>query len=252
MKILLSPAKSLDFKSELPTTKTSSICFEKEAQHLNSILKSKNPKELSDLMSISSKIADLNYERNHSWSLPFTKSNSRQAVYAFNGDVYRGLDAYSIDSSKIDFLQNSVRIISGLYGIIKPLDLIQPYRLEMGTKLAFDSNKNLYDYWRKKITEQLNLELDDKEPILNLASNEYFKAIDTKVIKTNIYSANFKQLKNGEFKTIAIFSKKARGMMTRYIIENNITDISSLKSFNYDGYIYHEHLSSEREMIFTR
>ena len=252
MKILLSPAKSLDFKSELPTNKTSSICFEKEAQYLNSILKSKNPKELSDLMSISSKIADLNYERNHNWSLPFTQKNARQAVYAFSGDVYRGLDAYSIDDSKIDFLQNSVRIISGLYGLIKPLDLIQPYRLEMGTKLAFDSNKNLYDYWRKKITEQLNLELDDKEPILNLASNEYFKAIDTKVIKSEVYSANFKQLKNGEFKTIAIFSKKARGMMTRFIIDNDITDIADIKSFDYDGYIFHEELSTEKELIFTR
>ena len=252
MKILLSPAKSLDFKSELPTNKTSSICFEKEAQYLNSILKSKNPKELSDLMSISSKIADLNYERNHNWSLPFTQANARQAVYAFSGDVYRGLDAYSIDDSKIDFLQNSVRIISGLYGLIKPLDLIQPYRLEMGTKLAFDSNKNLYDYWRKKITEQLNLELDDKEPILNLASNEYYKAIDTKVIKSDIYSANFKQLKNGEFKTIAIFSKKARGMMTRFIIDNNISDISDIKSFDYDGYMFNDNLSSEKNLIFTR
>jgi len=252
MKILLSPAKSLDFKSELPTSKTSSICFEKEAQYLNSILKSKNPKELSDLMGISSKIANLNYERNHSWSLPFTHKNARQAVYAFSGDVYRGLDAYSIDDSRIDFLQSSVRIISGLYGLIKPLDLIQPYRLEMGTKLAFDSNKNLYDYWRKKITEQLNLELDNKEPILNLASNEYFKAIDVKVIKSEVYSANFKQLKNGEFKTIAIFSKKARGMMTRFIIDNNITDITDIKSFDYDGYIFHEELSTDKEIIFTR
>ena len=252
MKILLSPAKSLDFKSELPTSKTSSICFEKEAKYLNSILKSKNPKELSDLMGISSKIANLNYERNHSWSLPFTHKNARQAVYAFSGDVYRGLDAYSIDDSRIDFLQSSVRIISGLYGLIKPLDLIQPYRLEMGTKLAFDSNKNLYDYWRKKITEQLNLELDDKEPVLNLASNEYFKAIDAKVIKSEVYSANFKQLKNGEFKTIAIFSKKARGMMTRFIIDNNITDITDIKSFDYDGYIFHEELSTDKEIIFTR
>ena len=252
MKILLSPAKSLDFKSDLPTSKTSSICFEKEAQYLNSILKSKNPKELSDLMSISSKIADLNYERNHSWSLPFTNTNARQAVYAFNGDVYRGLDAYSIDDSRIDFLQNSVRILSGLYGLIKPLDLIQPYRLEMGTKLAFESNKNLYDFWRKKITEQLNSELDDKEPILNLASNEYFKAIDSKVIKSDVYTANFKQFKNGEFKTIAIFSKKARGMMTRFIIDNNLTEISDIKSFDYDGYMFHDGLSSEKELIFVR
>ena len=252
MKILLSPAKSLDFKSQLPTSKTSSICFEKEAQYLNSILKSKNPKELSDLMSISSKIADLNYERNHSWSLPFTNTNARQAVYAFSGDVYRGLDAYSIDDTSIDFLQNSVRIISGLYGLIKPLDLIQPYRLEMGTKLSFDNNKNLYDYWREKITNQLNSELLKNEPVLNLASNEYYKAIDSKVLKSDVYSANFKQFKDGNYKTIAIFSKKARGMMTRFIIDNDITEISDLKSFNYDGYMFHEELSTEKELIFTR
>ena len=252
MKILLSPAKSLDFKSDLPTNKTSSICFEKEAQYLNSILKSKNPKELSDLMSISSKIADLNYERNHSWSLPFTNTNARQAVYAFSGDVYRGLDAYSIDDTRINFLQNSVRIISGLYGLIKPLDLIQPYRLEMGTKLSFDNNKNLYDYWREKITNQLNSELLENEPVLNLASNEYYKAIDSKVLKSDTYSANFKQFKDGNYKTIAIFSKKARGMMTRFIIDNEITNISDIKSFDYDGYMFHEELSTGKELIFTR
>ena len=252
MKVLLSPAKSLDFKSQLPTEKNSFLCFEKEAEYLNSILKRKSPKDLSDLMGISSKIADLNYERNHDWSLPFNNKNARQAVYAFSGDVYRGLDAYSIDDDKIDFMQSTVRIISGLYGFVKPLDLIQPYRLEMGTKLSFDNNKNLYDYWRKKITNQLNLELSENEPVLNLASNEYFKAIDTKVIKSDVYTANFKQLKDGNYKTIAIFSKKARGMMARYIIENNITAMSSLKSFNYDGYAYHETLSSEKELIFSR
>ncbi len=252
MKILLSPAKSLDFKSKLPTERSSNICFEKEAEYLNSILKSKSPVELSNLMSISSKIANLNYERNHNWSLPFTTTNARQAVYAFSGDVYRGLDAYTLETKKVDFLQNSVRIISGLYGLIKPLDLIQPYRLEMGTKLAFDSNKNLYDYWKKKITKQLNLELSENEPILNLASNEYFKVIDTKVIKSDVYSANFKQFKNGEFKTIAIFSKRARGMMTRFIVDNKITDINNLKSFNYDGYMFHNELSTDKELIFTR
>ena len=252
MKILLSPAKSLDFKSKLPTERSSIICFEKEAEYLNSILKSKSPSELSNLMSISSKIAALNYERNHSWSLPFTNTNARQAVYAFSGDVYRGLDAYSIDDSRIDFLQNSVRIISGLYGLIKPLDLIQPYRLEMGTKLAFDSNKNLYDYWRKKITKQINSELESDEPVLNLASNEYFKAVDNKVIKADVYSANFKQLKNGDYKTIAIFSKKARGLMTRFIVDNKINDVNDIKSFDYDGYMYHENLSSSKNLIFTR
>ena len=252
MKVLLSPAKSLDFKSELPTEKNSFLCFEKEAEYLNSILKTKSPKDLSELMGISSKIADLNYERNHNWSLPFTKKNARQSIYAFSGDVYRGLDAYSINDDKIEFMQSTVRIISGLYGLIKPLDLIQPYRLEMGTKLSFDSNKNLYDYWREKITNQLNSELSVDEPVLNLASNEYFKALDSKVVKTNVYSAKFKQFKNGTYKTIAIFSKKARGIMTRYIIDNNITDINSLKLFNHDGYVYHENLSSEKELIFSR
>ena len=252
MKILLSPAKSLDYKSDLPTLKTSEGCFLNEAQYLNNILKEKSPKELSELMNISSSLGELNYQRNNSWSLPFSQKNARQSIYAFSGDVYRGLDSYTVEEGKIDFMQNSVRIISGLYGLLKPLDLIQPYRLEMGTKMPVDDNKNLYEYWRQKITSQLNKELANDEPVLNLASNEYFKAIDSKVVKTDIYTANFKQLKNGEYKTIAIFSKKARGMMTRFIIDNNITDINDLKSFNYDGYMFHESLSLKNEFIFTR
>ena len=252
MKILLSPAKSLDYKSVLPTSKISKACFLDEADYLNSILREKTPNELSKLMSISSNLGELNYERNNSWQLPFSPENARQSIYAFSGDVYRGLDSYTIEEGKIDFMQNSVRIISGLYGLLKPLDLIQPYRLEMGTKMPVDNNKNLYEYWRQKITSQLNNELDDNEPVLNLASNEYFKAIDSKVVKSTVYSANFKQLKNGEYKTIAIFSKKARGMMTRFIIDNNITDVIDLKSFNYDGYLFHESLSNEKEFIFTR
>ena len=252
MKVLLSPAKSLDYKSDLPTLKTSEGCFLNEAQYLNNILKEKSPKDLSELMGISSSLGELNYQRNNSWSLPFSQKNARQSIYAFSGDVYRGLDSYTVEEGKIDFMQNSVRIISGLYGLLKPLDLIQPYRLEMGTKMPVDDNKNLYEYWRQKITSQLNKELADDEPVLNLASNEYFKAIDSKVVKTDIYTANFKQLKNGEYKTIAIFSKKARGMMTRFIIDNNITNINDLKSFNYDGYMFHESLSSKNEFIFTR
>jgi cytoplasmic iron level regulating protein YaaA (DUF328/UPF0246 family) len=252
MKILLSPAKSLDYKSELPTSKISEGCFLNEAQNLNNILREKSPNELSELMSISHSLGDLNYQRNNIWSLPFSIKNARQSIYAFSGDVYRGLDPYTIDEGKIEFMQNSVRIISGLYGLLKPLDLIQPYRLEMGTKMQVDNNKNLYEFWRRKITTQLNSELDENEPVLNLASNEYFKAIDRKVIETAIYTANFKQLKNGGYKTIAIFSKKARGMMTRYIIDNHITDISDLKSFDYDGYLFHESLSSKREFVFTR
>ena len=252
MKVLLSPAKSLDFKSQLPTKKNSDLCFQKEAEYLNSILKRKSPEDLSQLMGVSIKIADLNYERNNDWSLPFTKKNARQAVYAFSGEVYRGLDAYSVNDDKIDFMQSNVRIISGLYGLVKPLDLIQPYRLEMGTKLSIDNNKNLYEYWRERITNQLNSELSEDEPVLNLASNEYFKAIDTKALKSYVYSANFKQFKDGNFKTIAIFSKKARGMMTRYIIDNNISDINSLKSFNIDGYLFHKELSTDKDLVFTR
>ena len=251
MKILLSPAKSLDYKTELPTSKISEGCFLNEAQYLNNILKEKSPNELSELMNISSSLGELNYQRYNDWSLPFTSNNARQSIYAFSGDVYRGLDSYTIEEGKIDFMQNSVRIISGLYGLLKPLDLIQPYRLEMGTKMKVDDN-NLYEYWRQKITNQLNKELSDNEPVLNLASNEYFKAIDKKVVNSTIYSANFKQLKNGRYKTIAIFSKKARGMMTRFVINNSITDINDLKSFNYDGYLFHESLSSEKEFIFTR
>ena len=188
MKILLSPAKSLDYNSELPTLKISEACFLNEAQHLNSLLKKKSPLELSELMSISSSLGEINYQRNNSWSLPFSSKNARQSIYAFSGDVYRGLDSYTVDEGKIDFMQNSVRIISGLYGLLKPLDLIQPYRLEMGTKMPVGKNKNLYEYWRQKITTQLNSELDENEPVLNLASNEYFKAIDSKVIKTDIYT----------------------------------------------------------------
>ena len=252
MKILLSPAKSLDYKSKLPTLKTTEACFLNEAEHLNLVLKGKSPKDLSDLMSISSSLGELNYQRNMSWSLPFSSENARQSIFAFSGDVYRGLDAYTIEDNKIDFMQNSVRIISGLYGLLKPLDLIQPYRLEMGTKMPVDNHKNLYEYWSNKITNQLNNELDSDEPVLNLASNEYFKAIDSKVLNSDIYSANFKQLKDGEYKTIAIFSKRARGMMTRYIIDNNISNINDLKSFDYDGYLYHESLSTQKELIFTR
>ena len=194
----------------------------------------------------------MNYERNNNWATPFNLSNSRQAVYAFSGDVYKGLDVYSVPQDKLDFMQNSLRIISGLYGLLKPLDLIQPYRLEMGTKLQVDSNKNLYEFWREKITNELNDQLTENEQVLNLASNEYFKAIDAKVIKTDIFTANFKQLKDGQYKTIAIFSKRARGMMARFIIDNNITDVNDLKSFNYDGYLYDDSLSNNKEFIFTR
>ncbi|MEY8847445.1 peroxide stress protein YaaA [Psychroserpens sp. XS_ASV72] len=252
MKLVLSPAKSLDYDTKLPTTKTSEACFLNEAERLNKLLKKKSAKSLSKLMHISDNLGQLNYERNQEWSLPFTKDNARQAVYAFNGDVYRGLDAYTIETKKLDKLQDTVRILSGLYGVLKPLDLIQPYRLEMGTKFPVGKNKNLYDFWKKQITQSLNDELEDGELFLNLASNEYFKAVDTKALKVPVIDIKFQELKNGTYKTIAIFSKIARGLMTRYIVDTDAKTIEDIKGFDYENYRFTENLSSEKELVFTR
>jgi len=252
MKILLSPAKSLNFKSNLPTEIHSEPCFLKEANFLNSILKSKTPAEISELMHISSSLGELNYERFQEWSSSPNKENARQAIYAFSGDVYKGIDSYTIKNDKMDFMQNSIRILSGHYGLLKPLDLIQPHRLEMGTKMPFNSYKNLYEFWKKQVSLELNEQISENEPVLNLASNEYFKVIDSKVIDSPIYSVNFKQYRDGDFKTIAIYSKKARGLMTRFIIDNQIDSIDDVKSFNYDGYIFHEEFSKDKDFIFTR
>ena len=252
MKIVLSPAKSLDFESKLPTAKFTEACFLSEAERLNKILQKKSARSLSKLMSISSNLAELNYERNQNWSLPFTASNARPAVYAFSGDVYRGLDVYTLPKEKIDSLQNTLRIISGLYGVLKPLDLIQPYRLEMGTSISIGKNKNLYEFWKKKITQTLNDELLEGELFINLASNEYFKAIDQKVLKTPIITPVFKDLKNGEYKTIMTFAKLARGYMTRYLIDSEAKTLDDVKGFNYDGYGFSEPMSTETELVFIR
>jgi cytoplasmic iron level regulating protein YaaA (DUF328/UPF0246 family) len=252
MKLVLSPAKSLDYETKLPTTKTTEFCFQAEAERLNKLLKKKSPKQLSKLMHISDNLGELNYERNQEWSLPFTKDNARQAVYAFKGDVYRGMDAYTIPKEKIDKLQDTVRIISGLYGLLKPLDLIQPYRLEMGTKFPVGNNKNLYEFWQKKVTKALNDELKDDEIFLNLASNEYFKAIDKKALKVPVIDINFKDFKNGQYKTIAIYAKIARGLMTRFIIDTDAKTLNDIKKFDYEGYAYDDNLSSEKELVFTR
>jgi len=219
MKLVISPAKSLNYESELPTSLNTQSCFLSEAQQLNSLLKKKSAKTLSELMQISPNLGQLNYERNQEWAIPFTSKNARPAIYAFNGDVYRGIDAYTIPESKLETLQDSVRIISGLYGLLKPLDLVQPYRLEMGTKFPVGKSKNLYEFWRKKVTNALNDELNDDELFVNLASQEYFKAIDVKVLKVPVIHIDFKEFKNGQYKTIAIFAKRARGYMTRHILE---------------------------------
>ena len=252
MKLVLSPAKSLDYESKLPTTKMTECQFLAEAERLNKLLKKKSAKSLSKLMHISDNLGQLNYERNQEWELPFTKDNARQAIYAFSGDVYRGLDAYTIDIKKFDKVEDTVRIISGLYGIIKPLDLIQPYRLEMGTKMPVGKSKNLYEFWKKKVTKTLNEELKDGELFINLASNEYFKAIDTKALKVPVVNIAFKEFKNGDYKIVAIFAKLARGLMTRYIIDTDAKTIEDLKGFNYDNYGFSEELSSENELVFTR
>ena len=251
MKLVLSPAKSLNYESELPTQTTTEACFLNEAERLNKLLKKKSARSLSKLMSISPALGQLNYERNQEWQLPFTKDNARQAIYAFSGDVYRGIDAYSISEEKLNKLQDTVRIISGLYGVLKPMDLIQPYRLEMGTKFPVGKNKNLNEFWKTKITKALNEELEDDELFLNLASNEYFKAIDTKALKVPVIDVDFKEFKNGDYKTIGIFAKLARGLMTRYIIDTDAETLDDIKGFSYDNYGFSEPMSSDTKLVFT-
>ena len=252
MKLVISPAKSLNYESDLPTNLSTNSHFLNEAKQLNTILKKKSAKALSELMLISPNLGQLNYERNQQWAVPFTTENARPAIYAFNGDVYRGLDAYTIEASKIEALQQSVRIISGLYGVLKPLDLVQPYRLEMGAKIPVGKSKNLYDFWRKKVTTALNDELEEGELFVNLASQEYFKAIDVKILKIPVVHVDFKEFKNGQYKTIAIFAKLARGYMTRHIIENSVETIDGLKTFATDGYAYDANLSTDTKLVFTR
>jgi cytoplasmic iron level regulating protein YaaA (DUF328/UPF0246 family) len=253
MKIVISPAKSLDFESKLPTSKHSEALFLSEAERINKLLKKKSARSLSKLMSISDNLGQLNYERNQNWSLPFKPGEARPAVYAFGGDVYRGLDVYTLPEEKLDTLQNSLRIISGLYGILKPLDLIQPYRLEMGTKFPVGKDKNLYGFWGKRISRSLNEELGDDEIFLNLASAEYFKAIDVKSLKVPVITALFKDFKNGKYKSIMTYAKLARGYMTRYIVDNDIKTLEGLKGFNYEGYSFSADQSKEKNtLVFIR
>ncbi|EDP95642.1 peroxide stress protein YaaA [Kordia algicida OT-1] len=252
MKIVISPAKSLDLDSNIPTEKYTEACFLKEAERLNKVLKKKSRKQLSKLMKISDSLADLNYQRNQEWSLPFTTENARPSIYTFSGQVFQGLDAFTLPEDKIDTLQSTLRILSGQYGLLKPLDLIQPYRLEMGTKLPVGKNKNLYEFWKKKVTKQLNDELEADELFVNLASNEYYKAVDAKALKVPVITPVFKDLKNGEYKTIMTYAKLARGYMTRYIIETDAKTLDDLKGFNYEGYGFSEEMSTEKELVFTR
>ena len=253
MKIVVSPAKTLDYESKLPTSRGTQPEFLETAAKLNRKLSRQTKKELSELMSISDKLADLNYTRYQEFEEDHDKKNSRPAMYAFNGDVYTGLDAYSIPADKLDKVQDTLRILSGMYGILRPLDLIQPYRLEMGTSIGIERKKDLYEVWQDKITSFLNKELKEDELFLNLASNEYFKAVNEKELKVPVIAPVFKDFKNGKLKIISFYAKKARGSMVRYIIDKDCESLEDIKAFDYDGYRYsEEHTQKENEPTFIR
>lgn len=253
MKILISPAKRLDYKSELPVPKYSRPHFIGEATRINAKLESKSRKELAELMKISQNLADLNYQRYKEFQTPFTSENARPAVYAYSGDVYNGLDAYTIPKEKLDLLQDSVRILSGMYGLLKPFDLIQPYRLEMHTKIQPDGKKDLYEFWTASLTRYLKSELDEGEIVLNLASLEYSKSIDFTQLDNPVISPVFKDFNKGELKIISFYAKKARGSMARFVIDHNIQSSEDILGFDYDGYAFsQEHTEREEEPVFIR
>ncbi len=252
MKIIISPAKSLDFESKVPTSLYTQPRFLEQSAKLNKKLKTLSKNKLSELMKISDDLAALNYDRNQNWQPPFSTENAKQAIYSFTGAVFQGIDVNSLEEEKIPLLQNNLRILSGLYGLLKPLDLIQPYRLEMGTRLKVGTSENLYKFWANDLANSLNDELDDNELLINLASLEYFKALPKKTLKVPMITPVFKDFKNGQYKTIMTYAKKARGLMVRYIIDNNVTTIDDLKGFNIDNYRFSEEMSTETDIYFTR
>lgn len=253
MKIIISPAKSLEEEKELPTSKTSQPEFFDEAIKLNRKLARMSKPELSKLMKISDNLADLNYGRYQEFDESNKTDKARPAVYLYDGDVYNGLDVYSLPNKKIDQLQSTLRIISGMYGVLKPLDVIQPYRLEMSIKLQAQGNDNLYEFWKEKITESFNNELKEDELFLNLASKEYSKAIDEKTLKTKMISPVFKDFKNGKLRVVAIYAKKARGAMVRYVLDKNASSMEEVLGFDYMDYGYSEkYTENENEPVFVR
>lgn len=253
MKILLSPAKTLDYETPLPTAMATQPLFPQEALKLNNVLKKMSKNKVGELMHISDALADLNYHRFKEFDKEFNTSNSRPAIYAFAGDVYTGLDAYSLETKHQESLQSKVRILSGMYGYLRPLDLLQPYRLEMGTKLPVGSHKNLYEFWKDIITPSLNEEIKDDELVVNLASNEYFKVIDKKSLKGKLVSPIFKDYKNGKLKVISFFAKKARGTMARFLVEQDATGLNDILAFQKDDYRYsQEDTINENEPVFIR
>ncbi len=254
MLMLISPAKTLDFTTP-PTTDNYDIPqFLNDSQELINLAKKLSPADISSLMKISDKLGILNFERFQEWHTPFNLDNAKQAILAFKGDVYTGLDAQSMNSEDLSWANQHLAILSGLYGLLRPLDLIQAYRLEMGTKFANDKGKNLYDFWGEKLTNSVNsLLANDKYPVLiNLASNEYYKAIQEKSIAANIITPIFKDEKNGKYKIISFYAKKARGLMARWVIDNRIADPKDLSQFNVDGYFYDAEESTAKQLIFKR
>ena len=254
MLLLVSPAKDLDFAPlarPIPVTQPQMLA---QSQQLAAICKTLTPAELSALMHISDKLAGLNAARFGQWQLPFTEQNAKAALFAFNGDVYQGLDAASLSDDDIAFAQQHLRILSGLYGVLRPLDLMQPYRLEMGTKLTNPHGKDLYAFWQDSITTQLNQQISElnHELVVNLASQEYFKAVKPKLLNARLITPVFKDFKNGQYKIISFFAKKARGLMARYIIQQRITELGQLKDFDLAGYQFSSEQSSATELVFLR
>ncbi len=253
MLIVLSPSKTLDFSSP-KIREHSSPRFPQESRQLIDLLKKKEVKELKALMSISDQLATLNAQRYERFEQPFSLNNAKQSVLAFKGDVYSGLDTDGLTPDDLRFAQEHLRILSGLYGLLRPLDLIQPYRLEMGTRLKTDKGNNLYEFWGNKITHLLNEDLKaQKNSILvNLASKEYFKSIQPKDLEGKLLTITFKEYRDDKYKVIAFNAKKARGLMSRFIIQNRITDVEEIKTFDLEDYFYNPDLSGDEEWVFTR
>ena len=254
MLIVISPAKTLDYDTP-PKTKTFTVPdYLEQSQLLIDRMRQFSALDISELMNVSSKIAELNFDRYEAWDADFTPENAKQAVLAFKGDVYTGLDAESFKAADFKFAQKHLRILSGLYGLLRPLDLMQAYRLEMGTKLENLKGKNLYEFWGSDITNGLNQQLKKlkSDYLINLASNEYFKAVKPKELNAEIITPAFKDYKNGQYKMIGVYAKKARGTLSRFVIQNQLTDPEALKEFNGDGYKFNKKLSKDNNWVFTR
>lgn len=250
--MLVSPAKTLDYETPLPFDEFTQPELLDQSQLLMDELVDLTPKDVATLMKLSDKLSMLNVNRFQHWATPFTPDNARPAMYAFKGDVYTGLDAYSLKKADVNFAQKHLRMLSGLYGLLKPLDLMQPYRLEMGTKFSNQRGANLYEFWGDRITQKINEEAAAKDVVLNLASNEYFKAVKTKQLKGRVITPVFKDEKNGQYKIISFYAKKARGLMAAFVIKNRIKDVQDIRKFDVSGYKFSPEQSNEKEWVFMR